>query len=193
MIQAVGVTLQLGQSSQLGFAFTVAEVVAMGRQPFADTPDQRHDAVAVQDAAGQLDIQSLWRRSFTGLSGGEQQRVQLARALAQLWRPAGDTAPRYLLLDEPTAALDLRHRQVALQVARDLSRQGVGVLAVLHDLNLAARFADQVVLLRRGRAQQSGPTQQTLTSAALEACFDVPVEVLRRANGSAAFLLAEPG
>jgi iron complex transport system ATP-binding protein len=172
------------QTSSLDFAFTVAEVVSLGRLPFAATEDQRDDEIALAAARRLAGIEPLWTRVYQTLSGGERQRVQFARALAQLWRR--EQGPRYLLLDEPTAALDLRHRRSVLEAARGLAAERVGVLAVLHDLNLAAAFADDLVLLREGRVLAAGARADVLTSENLSRCFDVPVEVISRSDGEAA-------
>ncbi len=177
----------LPQASHLDFAFTVADVVALGRLPWAGTIGARHDAEAIDAARQATAIWPLWTQRYTVLSGGEQQRVHLARILAQLWQPS-PAAPRYLFLDEPTAALDFRHRRTILDVARRLAREGAGVLMAVHDLNLAAAYADDAVLLREGTAVASGSARTVLTQASLEACFGVPVDILRRPGGEAVFV-----
>ena len=120
---------------------------------------------------------ALPERDFPTLSGGEQQRVHLARALAQIWTPP-DAGHRYLLLDEPTASLDLAHQHQVLQTAAGLVADGVGVLAILHDLNLAAQYADHVVMLRRGTLHAKGPPGDVLTPAGVEDVFGCPVRVI---------------
>jgi iron complex transport system ATP-binding protein len=177
----------LPQASHLDFAFTAAEVVALGRLPWAGTDGARHDAAAIDAARQATGIWPLWTQRYTVLSGGEQQRVHLARILAQLWQPV-PAAPRYLFLDEPTAALDFRHRRTILDVARRLAREGAGVLMAVHDLNLAAAYADDAVLLREGTVVASGPAETVLTEALLEDCFGVPVDILRRPGGDAVFV-----
>ncbi len=165
------------QATHLAFPFTVAEVVALGRLPHADL---RRDAGALAAVRQRLRLEPLWERPFASLSGGEQQRVHFARALAQLWHPPGNTPPRALLLDEPTAALDLKHQVMILEEARALARtDGVTVIAILHDLTLAARIADQALLLHRGRLLRAGPVADVLSAAALSEAYDTPVSVLR--------------
>jgi iron complex transport system ATP-binding protein len=107
--------------------------------------------------------------------------VQLARALAQIWRAEASTAPGapYLLLDEPTNNLDLRHQDEMLATARRLAADGVGVLAILHDINLAAAFADRICLLKQGRVVAEGPAAAIIAEASLAETFDVSVTVLR--------------
>jgi iron complex transport system ATP-binding protein len=176
------------QNSSLDFAFTAAEVVGLGRLPFTATEDALDDEEALTAARRIAGIEPLWEQLYQTLSGGERQRVQFARALAQIWRRKRDGAPRYLFLDEPTSALDLRHRRSILGAVRDLAGEGIGVLAVLHDLNLAADFADDVVLLREGRVLASGPKDEILNERNLSDCFDVPVEIVVRPGRAAAIL-----
>jgi iron complex transport system ATP-binding protein len=180
------------QSTALDFAFTVEEVVELGRLPFAGTTRQLDDERAIAAACRLAGVDGFRARSYQTLSGGEKQRVQFARALAQLWQ-RGETdgpngAARYLLLDEPTSALDLRHQRIVLDAARRLAGEGVGVLAALHDLNLAAAFADDVVMLRDGRVVAAGPTAEVMTETLLGRCFDTPIEILTRADGMPAIL-----
>lgn len=175
------------QHSTLDFDFTSAEVVALGRLPFAATTEAADDEAACHAAQRLAGVEPLWRRLYRTLSGGERQRVQFARAIAQIWRRrSGEGPSRYLLLDEPTSALDLRHRRSLLETSRRLAAEGIGVLAVLHDLALAADYADDVVLLKHGRVHSAGPSDAILTEACLSACFDAPVEILTRANGEKA-------
>lgn len=179
------------QDSALDFAFTCEEVVELGRLPFSGTPDQLDDGAAIAAACRLAGIDAFRHRSYQTLSGGEKQRVQFARAIAQIWRRPEEARglARYLLLDEPTSALDLRHQRMVLDIARRLSREGVGVLAAIHDLNLAIAYADDVILLRGGRVLASGPSEEVMTGAGLGACFEVEVEILTRENGSRAVLV----
>lgn len=176
------------QNSTLDFAFTVAEVVALGRLPFATSEQAVDDEAALSEVRRIAGIEMLWEQLYQTLSGGERQRVQFARALAQIWRRRGDETPRYLFLDEPTSALDLRHRRALLETARLLADNGIGVLAVLHDLNLAADYADDVVLLRHGEILSAGDAQSVLSEANLSTCFDLPVEVMVRPDGRSVIL-----
>ena len=123
------------------------------------------------------DIDDLRQRRVNTLSGGEQQRVHFARALLQLWPliEAGDA--RYLLLDEPTASLDVAHELLVLKLARQAADAGLGVFVILHDINLAARFADEVVLLQSGRIVDIGAPEDVLTSCALSRVYKTKVLV----------------
>ncbi len=164
------------QDTQISLDFTVREIVRMGRaphlprRPFASETAQ--DEQIVSEALIAAHVAGLAERSVTTLSGGERQRVLVARALAQ--------QPAVLLLDEPTAHLDLGHQAETLTLARDLAhRQGVAVLAALHDLNLAAAYCDQLVLLDQGRIAAQGTVEEVLTAEHLQSVYDAQVWIRR--------------
>src|SRR5262249_19667631 len=173
----------LPQSTALAFDFTVAEVVALGCLPFVGSEQALVDEAALAAACEATGIGALRGRRYGTLSGGEQQRVQLARVLAQLWRAGPEPAARYLLLDEPTAALELWPRGALAGRVRDLAGDGIGVLAAVHDRHRAGDCDDEVVLRRGGRVVAAGPPANVLEPAMLQACFGVPVELVRRADG----------
>ena len=171
---AAKVRAKLSQDSHLSFSFTAREVVEMGR--FPHQTDAQNPEI-VRQCMDRVDISALADRDYTTLSGGEKQRVHMARVLAQL--TCESDASKLLLLDEPTSALDLRHQEVALSLAYDLCReQGFGVLVVLHDLNLAAAWADRVVILKEGKVRCQGTPEAVLTEEALHEIYDVEVVVL---------------
>ena len=152
------------QESAVAFDFSAREVAELGRYPHRKQPTA-HEAGIVEQALAAADVAALAPRIFNTLSGGEKARVHLARALAQVWAPRPDGAARWLLLDEPTAALDLAHQHQALRLLRTWAHgQGVGVAAVLHDLNLALRYADDALLLAHGEAASHGPVAEVLTA-----------------------------
>ncbi|WP_371810198.1 heme ABC transporter ATP-binding protein [Deinococcus sp. JMULE3] len=165
----------LPQHTPAPFAFSVLDIVLLGRIPHGprDTPHDRDVARACLDRVG---LRGAEGRDIQTLSGGEQQRVHLARTLAQLHGTPGD---RVLLLDEPTASLDLAHQHATLRLARDLGAEGVGVLAVLHDLNLAAQYADRVLLLADGQVLTCAPPEAALTSGHIRAAYGHDVLVTR--------------
>lgn len=168
----------LPQSSRLGFPFRVEEVVLMGRSPYRHSHTYRDNLEAAQQAIHMAQVDHLQGRLFTTLSGGEQQRVQLARVLAQLWNPQSSAA-RYLLLDEPTSALDLSHQHHVLGLAHHLAQTwNLGVLAVLHDLNLAALYADRVAILADGKLQTCGTPAEVLRPQHIQQAFAVHVDVI---------------
>jgi len=162
----------LTQENTLSFPFRVRQVLEMGRSPWARTPRLADDDRALAAAAMRADVAGLLDRRFTELSGGERARVSLARVLAQ------DT--EIVLLDEPTAALDLRHQEDVLRVARELAAEGRAVVVVVHDLSLAGAVADRVGLLAAGRLVSLGPPAQVLTASALSDVYGVRVEVIER-------------
>lgn len=162
----------LPQSSSLAFAFSVEGVVALGRLPH--TSGRQRDEQIVAAAMLAADVAHLRGRSYLALSGGERQRVHLARVLAQIW-DAGEQA--CLLLDEPTASLDVAHQHLILEQARQVARRGGAVLLVLHDLNLAARYADRLLILDRGAMVALGSPWQVLDAARIQQVFGVAVSV----------------
>jgi iron complex transport system ATP-binding protein len=160
----------LPQSSSLNFAFRVEEVVGMGRLPHAS--GQAQDAEIIRQTLETADVLHLLGRNYLELSGGERQRVHLARVLAQLW-PAGPE--QVLLLDEPTSMLDPLHQHTTLQATREFVVNGASALVILHDLNLAARYCDRLLLLHNGRPYALGNPQEVLTAAALQDLFGLEV------------------
>jgi iron complex transport system ATP-binding protein len=179
----------LPQDTHTSFAFTAEEVVLLGRAPHCDGYPRRIDREIAAAALSKLDARHLANRIFATLSGGERARVSLARVLAQLWTP-WQNHPRLLLLDEPVAALDIAHQHLTLKVAREFAAAGVAVLAVLHDLNLAAQYAHRTTLLKSARVLASGATDAVLTEEILERCFATPIRRLAHPGDGRALLVA---
>ncbi len=157
------------QSNTVTFPFSTEEVVRMGRAPWARTPAEDDDDRIVAAAMAEADVTRLAHRPISALSGGERARVALARVLAQ------DTG--ILLLDEPTAALDLKHQEDVLRIARSRAAAGACVAIVLHDLNIALAFADRVTLLSQGRVTATGAPAEVLTAERIEEVYGQPVDV----------------
>lgn len=154
----------MAQEIALAFGFTVREVVMLGRAPHRGRHGRGADVAVVARAMALAQVAHLAGRRYPSLSGGERQRTMLARALAQVIEPDEGPAGRWLLLDEPTASLDLAHQKLVLEAAVGLARAGCGVVVVLHDLNLAARFADRVAMLSRGRLVAFGTPDEVLSA-----------------------------
>lgn len=167
----------LPQESSLGFGFTVLEVALLGRSPYASRGEGSVDMEVALAALDVMDIRHLASRPYTSLSGGERQRAQLARVLAQLWDAPAD-GHRYLLLDEPTSSLDLAHQHLVLEEAARFAHQGGAVLAVLHDLNLAARYAHRIAVLAGGRLVELGSPSQVLRAELIASTFGLQVQVV---------------
>ena len=160
----------LPQHSLLDFPFTASEVVALGRIPHQTGVIK--DTEIVAQALDLVDASYLQKRLYTQMSGGERQRVQLARVLAQIWQPS-DHGEQFLILDEPTSAFDLSHQKLTLDIVRQLANRGVGVVMVVHDLNLAARCADNLVVFNGGVIAAQGQPEQVLTESLIKEVFDV--------------------
>lgn len=165
----------LPQVPELGFPLTVRDVVALGRSPHAGTSDRRTDACIVGSALEETGIGHLAQRLYPTLSGGERQRAQLARVLAQVWPDDGSdrARARYLFLDEPTNNLDIAYQEHVLEAARRFAGRGNGVVAVLHEPNLAARHADRIVVLVDGEIIANGSPGTVLTEDLVHDAFGV--------------------
>ncbi|MER5253756.1 heme ABC transporter ATP-binding protein [Streptomyces sp. NPDC002855] len=159
----------LPQAAALSFPFTVEDVVRMGRAPWAGTALEDDDEQVVREAMASTEVGEFAARPFSALSGGERARVALARVLAQ-------RAP-LLLLDEPTAALDLRHQELVLRICRERAGAGDAVVVVLHDLGLAAAYADRAAVLHGGALAVEGPPADVFTGELLSEVYRQPVEV----------------
>jgi len=170
------------QDTHLDFAFTVREVVMMGRHPHLGRFDveRESDHSAINEAMRRADVSQLADRFVTELSGGERQRVLLARSLA--------TEAPILLLDEPTANLDIAHALDALSLCRELAEEGKAIAVAIHDLNLAARFADRVALLDQGRLIACGATDEVLRVESLNRVFGVSADRLFTDDGKPVFV-----
>ncbi len=182
----------LPQDTHIAFDFSAREVVELGRYPHRLQPSADESAI-VEQAMALTHTRHLAQRRMAWLSGGERLRVQLARVLAQIWEAPSDGSSRWLLLDEPTAALDLQHQHAVLTTVRDWAhRHGVGVLMVLHDLNLALRYTDRVWVIRDGQLHASGSTSIVLDPALVADVWQIGVSDTRAPCGQAQLLFAQP-
>ncbi|MCA8000551.1 heme ABC transporter ATP-binding protein [Burkholderia metallica] len=182
----------LPQAAQPAFPFSVDEIVLLGRYPHARRSGARH-VIAHRDrdiawrALERAGADALVGRDVTTLSGGELARVQFARVLAQLWPDddAPDNGPHYLLLDEPTAALDLAHQHRLLDTVRAVAREWqLGVLAIVHDPNLAARHADTIAMLADGTIVAHGRPRDVMTPAHIAQCYGFAVKMVDTGDGA---------
>ncbi|WP_417686750.1 heme ABC transporter ATP-binding protein [Roseibium sp.] len=181
----------LPQHSALSFPLTVAEVVNLGILKHAGTLSQADRHQRILDALCLVDLKGFETRTYQTLSGGEQQRVQLARVLCQVWEPvAAHGTPRWLFLDEPVSSLDIKHQMQIMDVARGFARRGGGVLAIMHDLNLTGAYADTVTVLRRGKILAHGSVEDVYRDEILSAAYDYDIRVARIDGHDAPVVLA---
>lgn len=167
----------LPQATTLSFPFTVREIVRLGLVGGRSGVLPGEDARLPEKALARVDLEGFAGRFYQELSGGEQQRVQLARVLCQVWAPVLDGKPRFLFLDEPVSSLDVKHQLIIMDIARDFARRGGGVVAILHDLNLTAMYADRIHVMHRGRLPAAGLPQDVLTNELIEKVFDCRLRV----------------
>ncbi|MCG7848095.1 MAG: heme ABC transporter ATP-binding protein [ANME-2 cluster archaeon] len=160
----------VSQVISINFEFTVEDIVLMGRTPYIKGSETFEDINIVRDAMEKTNTLFLKDRLITRLSGGELQRVIIARAFAQ--------NPKILLLDEPTSHLDITNQIDILNLVKNASRKGMVVVAVIHDLNLAAYYCDKICLLQDGKLISAGTPGQVLTSSNIERAFNITVEVI---------------
>jgi iron complex transport system ATP-binding protein len=167
--EAARVRSVLMQSNTVSFPFTVREIVEMGRAPWVRTAQIAQDNDAIAAALTRADIDHLKHRRFTHLSGGEKARVSFARVLAQ--------RTPVVLLDEPTAALDLRHQEDVMTTVRNLAKDGTAVVVVVHDLSVAAGYADRVAMLVEGRLDAIGVPTDVIEANRVSRVYGVDVDI----------------
>jgi len=179
----------LHQESYLTFPFPVHEVVRLGRFPYNTV---MLDDDIVQSCLKKVGMQDLAHRKYTTLSGGEKQRVHLARALAQLEEEG--QKEKILMLDEPTSALDLPHQEAALRIATQYAKErNHCVIIVLHDLNLAAAWADRILFLRKGKAYCEGTPEEVLTSDVIAEIYGLKTHILTHPDTKRPLVIIDRG
>lgn len=164
----------LMQQNTLSLMFTVKELVLMGRYPHFENRPSAKDYDIINSVLEETGIAHLAARDYHTLSGGEQQRVQLARVIAQIY----DQPNAYLFLDEPTNGLDLLYQQQILQLAKNLSHRGYTVICILHDINFASRYADKILLLKGGELVEFGTPAQVISCENIHKAFNVRVNLI---------------
>jgi iron complex transport system ATP-binding protein len=189
--QAAGLRAVLPQATSLSFPFTVREIVRLGLMGGLSGVAGGELEALPDRALEKVDLAGFAGRHYQELSGGEQQRVQLARVLCQVWEPVLDGRPRFLFLDEPVSSLDIKHQLVIMDVARDYARRGGAIIAVLHDLNLTAMYADRMMMLHEGRVAAFGAPTDLLTDELIESVFDCRLRVGVTPTGRTPFVLPQ--
>jgi len=175
----------LSQSTGLAFPFNVLEVVRLG---LTTGGEAQREGLPMQ-ALATVGLSGFEGKYYQELSGGEQQRVQLARVLAQVWQPVVDGQPRWLFLDEPVASLDIGHQLMVMQLAQNYANAGGGVIAVMHDLNLTAMFANRIALVDQGRMAAIGTPDEVMTEKTLSAAYGCHLRINTTPPDGAVFLL----
>lgn len=181
----------LPQNSNLAFGFSVLQVVLMGRAPHSKSSNPERDHQIAREALVRVDCIHLADRLFPTLSGGEKQRVQAARVLAQLHEALENGTPCLLFLDEPTNHLDPGHQFALLSVAREVTQAGAATLLILHDLPQTRIVADDVVILDNGRTAASGPPAVALTPGIIETVFHIRSKLVEIEGAEHLVLLGE--
>lgn len=170
----------LSQNCEVNFPFKVSEIVAMGRSPHIVGSESEKDKAIVFDVLRKLSMVDFYNRDFTTLSGGEKQRVQMARVLAQLVCDKGDMRGKILFLDEPTSALDIKYQDSLLAIVKKLvTEQGLTAITVMHDINLVAKYSDDIAMLKDGVLIKSGASEDVLTEANLLELYDVAITAVQ--------------
>lgn len=184
MVRAV-----LPQSSNLQFPFTVGQLILFGRHAH-DTSSCFNNNV-VDEVIELIQLSHLRNRNYMTLSAGEKQRVQFARVLAQLWEEK--VYPRYILLDEPTSSLDIAQQQNIFSIAKAVCSRGIGVMAIVHDLNLAVQFADQLYFMKNGAVTAYGEARKVFTKAIIEDTFCCEVNLHDDLCNNCPYVTPQPG
>ena len=167
----------MSQMQTLVFNFNVKDVIEMGWLQRGNSDFSSNFSMAFEAVTTECNVHNLVHRKFNSLSGGEQRRVHFARTLLQLWRPSQSNDPRYLLLDEPTANLDLSSEMLLMNILKARASSNVGILVILHDLNLASHFADKIAIMKDGEIKAFGKPEEIMTDDFLTLIYEVPIKV----------------
>ena len=177
----------LPQNSSVAFPFTVAEVIHIGlRNPTDSSTDH-----IINDALDCVGLLSLAKREYSQLSGGEQQRVQLARVLAQVWSPLVDGTAKWIFLDEPVSSLDISYQLEVMNIMQNYAYRGGGVLTIMHDLNLTAMYADNVGLLHNGKLLCFGAPSDVMNNKILSEAYSCKIKVNETPKNNKIFILPQ--
>lgn len=177
----------LPQQTRVAFPFKASEIVRIGHQSGIHADQQ----TVPEQALAAVGLSGYGPRYYQELSGGEQQRVQLARVLAQIWEPVQEDQPCWLFLDEPVASLDIGHQLDIMQIARDFAQGGGGVVVVMHDLNLTSMYADKIVLMKAGKVISHGTTQNVLLDDILSEAYGCKIQANVTPRKNVPFILPQ--
>ena len=167
----------MAQSQAIVFDFSVKEIIEMGwlDKGLSNYANDFQDAL--NEIAKETSVTDLLFKKFNVLSGGEQRRVHFARTLLQIWRPSNSLEPIYILLDEPTANLDILHEQKMMKKIRSKASEGIGVMIVLHDINIAAKYSDKIAFIKEGRLEEIGNPSEVLEEDKLSEIYELPMKI----------------
>jgi iron complex transport system ATP-binding protein len=179
----------MSQLPTLSFPLKVSEVIMMGRYPHFHFSPTKKDEQICKEAIEIMHLQTFADRNYLTLSGGEKQRVQYARVLAQIWEQPTNEHKRYLFLDEPITSLDVKYQQEFLRIAKGFINENTIVIAIMHELNLAIQFADNLFFLKDGNMIAHGNANDILSEKLLEEVFDVKVEMVQSANTAKPYVI----
>jgi iron complex transport system ATP-binding protein len=175
----------LSQHNTVSVSFSVEEIILMGRYPHFQLKPAQIDIKIVESVMQDTGVSHLAQRDYTTLSGGEQQRVQLARVMAQIHNVQG----AYLFLDEPTNGLDLLYQQQILSTARQMADKGYGVVAILHDINFASRYSDRVMILKAGRLLAIGTANEVINAHNVQEAFNIKMMLFNPEGSKSPFVV----
>ena len=167
----------MSQQPELSFPLMVEEVVMMGRYPHFTFNPNKKDIDIVEQVMERMNLISFKERNYLPLSGGEKQRVQYARVLAQIWEKP-EEGFRYLFLDEPLNSLDINYQQEFLQIAREFTKGDTVLVAVMHDINLAVQYADKLFFFKEGALMAHGKPNDILSTELIKNVFDVKATLI---------------
>ena len=166
----------LSQHYQITFPINVSDIVMMGRYPYYGNNPAKKDVAICKQAMQLMQVDEMAERDYNTLSGGEMQKVQMSRVLAQIWET--DSEQKILFLDEPVSHLDMKYQHQLLQVAKDLCKKNVTVIAILHDINLALAFADRIIFMKSGAVVRDINNVKEINTALIKDVFDVQSRVI---------------
>lgn len=167
----------MSQSQQIVFDFSVQEIIEMGWIERGLPNYSNHFDKAVKEISSLCDLENLLERKFNKLSGGEQRRVHFARTLLQLWRPSNSNEPLFMLLDEPTANLDLYYEIKMMEIIKLKASEGIGIFLILHDLNLAAKYSDRIAIISQGALVKIDEPKKALDPILLKKIYNLDMVI----------------
>jgi iron complex transport system ATP-binding protein len=178
----------MSQLPELHFPLRVDEVVMMGRYPHFSFNPTKKDISICNEVMKELNVDAFAARDYLTLSGGEKQRIQFARALAQIWE-TNNEAPRYLFLDEPVSSLDIHYQHQFLQKVQSLKKENIVLIAVLHDINLAMQYADRILFMKEGKIIRDGKVPDSISAELIKEVFDITVDIIDNPFGNSSILV----